>query len=326
MLPSPVKTVRRLTGWARRAAGRRDPRGLILLYHRIARPPIDPWNLCVSPENFAAHVAALQQYARVVPLTELLAATVSAPTERPPVAITFDDGYVDNLRVALPILTEAGVPATVFVTTGSLGSDQPFWWDRLAWIILRPVTLPEDLHLDQPDGAFRWRDGGLGGRRRLHRSLWTSLRMLEGETRDAALDRLARWSGSDADPLEAGRPLTPLEVAELGDNGVMSVGSHTVTHRPLPRLPLERQRQEILESLDTCARITGRRPATFSYPHGEADPAAIEIARESGLAVACAGNEALVSADSDPCALPRVSVHDWSGPLFSRWLRWYWLP
>ena len=325
-LPSPGKTARRLSGWASRMAGRRRPRGLILVYHRVARSAIDPWNLCVSPENFAAHVAALSRYARIVPLTELQEAAGDAPPARPPVAITFDDGYVDNLQVAAPILTRAGAPATVFLVTGSLGRPGPFWWDRLAWLVLAPRTVPEELNLELPGGVVRWRDGRPGARRRLHRDVWTALKLVDEDTRDAALDRLARWSGSDAGPLEASRPLTPLEVREMGATGVVDLGSHTVTHRPLPRLPLEQRRREIVESLEACARITGRRPSTFSYPHGEADPTTVELARDAGLAVACAGHEALVGPGSDPCALPRVSVHDWPGHLFTRWLRWYWLP
>ena len=47
------------------------------------------------------------------------------------VVITFDDGYRDNLLVAKPILEEHGLPATVFVTTGYVGSNRDFWWDEL---------------------------------------------------------------------------------------------------------------------------------------------------------------------------------------------------
>jgi peptidoglycan/xylan/chitin deacetylase (PgdA/CDA1 family) len=322
----PRKAARELRGWAARVSWRRRPRGLILLYHRIARPTIDPWKLCVSPENFAEHVAVLHRYARVVPLTDLQEAVLATPSGRPPVAITFDDGYVDNLQIAEPILAQAGAPATVFLATGSLGRDQPFWWDRLAWIVLAPVQVPEELELELPDVVVRWRDSRDGGRQRLHRALWTALRRVDEEARDATLDRLALWSGSDADPLGAGRPLTPVEVRELEATGTVTLGGHTVTHPPLPQLSLEQRRWEIVESLEACARITGRRPTTFSYPHGDTDPATIEVAREAGVEVACAGHEALVGADSDHCALPRVGVHNWSGNLFSRWLRWYWLP
>jgi peptidoglycan/xylan/chitin deacetylase (PgdA/CDA1 family) len=324
-LPSPRKAIRRLTGWASRLAGRRRPRGLVLVYHRVATPAIDPWNLSVSPENFAAHVAALVRYTRVVPLTELQEAVRAAP-ERPLVAITFDDGYVDNLQAAAPILAAAGAPATVFLVTGSLGRPGPFWWDRLAWIVLGPAKVPGELRLELPHGEVRWRAGRVGGRQRLHRTLWAALRLVNEDRRDAVLDHLSRWSGSDADPSAAGRPLTPGEVVELESTGVVDLGAHSVSHPPLPRLTMERRRWEIEESLEACARITGRRPTTFSYPHGDVDPDTIGLAREAGLAVACAGHDGLVGPNTDPCALPRVSVHDWSGPLFTRWLRWYWLP
>ena len=52
-------------------------------------------------------------------------------------AITFDDGYVDNLTTASPILTSLNLPATFFVTTGHTGRAQEFWWDELHRVLLQ---------------------------------------------------------------------------------------------------------------------------------------------------------------------------------------------
>lgn len=52
-------------------------------------------------------------------------------------AITFDDGYADNLSLAKPMLEEMRAPATMFLTTGAIGLLRPFWWDELAELVFR---------------------------------------------------------------------------------------------------------------------------------------------------------------------------------------------
>ncbi len=63
-------------------------------------------------------------------------------------AITFDDGYVDVLATALPLLERFDLPATVFLATGWLGSSRRFWWHDLARVVLPARPLPELLELD----------------------------------------------------------------------------------------------------------------------------------------------------------------------------------
>jgi peptidoglycan/xylan/chitin deacetylase (PgdA/CDA1 family) len=118
---------RRLHRWFGRRGG-----PAILMYHRIATPDVDPWGLSVSPERFAEQVQALRAHRTMLPMDAFVARLRSRTLPHDAVAFTFDDGYSDNLRQAKPILEAAGVPATVFLTTGRIGADKEFWWDELA--------------------------------------------------------------------------------------------------------------------------------------------------------------------------------------------------
>jgi len=325
--------------WAVRGVRRRlQPHGLVLMYHRVASSPLDPWRICVSPEHFEAHLQVLARLTDVVPLSQLPEEAGRGGRKRPAVSITFDDGYLDNLEQAAPMLAHVRMPATVFLATGWIGRDKPYWWDRLAWILLAPNHLPASLDLPLGERAIRWRNNDRHNahqaagnesdstRTALHLQLWSDLRLRDEGTRDAALERLAAWSGADADVHIAGRPMNPLEVKQLQACGAIDIGAHTVSHAVLPELPAEQRRMEIRQSLDDCQRLTGKRPVTFAYPYGDLDQATVDMARDSGVRLACSTRADLLWPGADPHALPRVAVDDWPAAAFERWLRWYWLP
>ena len=126
-----LRVVRRRHRWFRRMGG-----PAILMYHRIATPDVDPWGLSVSPERFAEQVHALRARRTTLSMDAFVARLRSGALPHDAVALTFDDGYLDNLRRAKPILEAAGVPATVFLTTGRIGTGEEFWWDELARMVL----------------------------------------------------------------------------------------------------------------------------------------------------------------------------------------------
>src|SRR3989344_2957961 len=93
------------------------PSGYILLYHRVASVKDDPLSLSVSPETFSEHLKFLKENFNVVSLKEIADMIRNKNLKNKSVAITFDDGYVDNLQNALPILEQNQIPATIFVTS-----------------------------------------------------------------------------------------------------------------------------------------------------------------------------------------------------------------
>jgi peptidoglycan/xylan/chitin deacetylase (PgdA/CDA1 family) len=127
------------------------------------------------------------------------------------VALTFDDGYSDNLRQARPILEVAGVPATVFLTTGRIGGSEEFWWDELARTVLtraEPVfgnlmVDANDLQIDLPsidlamEPRISWRawTRPLTTREATYQTLSQALQSCTPGRREAAMAQLRRLSG-----------------------------------------------------------------------------------------------------------------------------------
>jgi peptidoglycan/xylan/chitin deacetylase (PgdA/CDA1 family) len=154
--PAPVKlalqALRRTQAWhSRRGSGGAlwTSGARILCYHRVAR---DRGDLAVSPRDFRRQIELLLAFdARVVRLAELPRLLAEQPGERF-VCLTFDDGYRDFEDEALPVLREAGVPATLFVTTGfASGTTRMSWYKEprplLGWADLERLATEELVEL-----------------------------------------------------------------------------------------------------------------------------------------------------------------------------------
>ena len=104
-------------------------RSVILGYHGVAeaRRRDDLSMLLVAPERFRAQLTLLRSAGfRFVTMAELARAGAGGPPPPGLAAITFDDGMRNNHEVALPILRELGIPATVYVTIGFIGGASPW--------------------------------------------------------------------------------------------------------------------------------------------------------------------------------------------------------
>src|SRR3972149_2982228 len=108
--------------------GRYYQKGLLLMYHRVVNLESDPPSLCVSPSNFTEQLEFLKKFCHPVSLQQLVKSLDKKGLPRRAIAVTFDDGYVDNLYNAKPLLESFDIPATVFLTTGYIGQNHEFWW------------------------------------------------------------------------------------------------------------------------------------------------------------------------------------------------------
>jgi peptidoglycan/xylan/chitin deacetylase (PgdA/CDA1 family) len=239
------------------------------------------------------------------------------------IAITFDDAYRDVLRNAKPVLADLGIPATVFVVTGKLGSEEGFWWDRLAAGVLggkRPATMPHFGFLSESDrqevgAAFADADAEA-----LHLALWNRVRLLDPAQRESAADEVvAAFVGT----LPHKAPgMTPDEVNELVEGGLISVGAHSVTHPSLPSLSTDGQREEIGTSKDALEALTGQPIRRLAYPFGDYDARSEEIARALGFDYAVSVEAGAVTDRKTRYRLPRHDIKNWTGAEFGKRLRW----
>lgn len=322
-----IKTVRKFSRWvqARVLGG-----ALILGYHRISATQNDVYEVCVSPENFAGHMEALRRHARPLGLSKLVQCLKHASLPPKSVAVTFDDGYADNLYIAKPILEKYEIPATVFICTGYTGKE--FWWDELAHLVISSRADPSALRLQTGETQFRREQlqassevDDLEVRRQFRRALYHSLVSLDVEDLNHAMDAVRRWSGSSSDEAPVSRTMNGEELLQLRDGGLFEIGAHTRHHPILPRLSFERQKEEIHSSKKDLETLLGKKIAGFSYPNGQVTADAKQIVRDVGFEYACTSLHNVVRPESDIYELTRFWQKDVDVDRFmqglNRWMK-----
>ena len=277
---------------------------LILCYHRIAEGVEDPFYLCVSPGNFAAH---LEEMSRAREPSTL--ADISVPSRRPRVVVTLDDGYRDNLTNALPIAAAKGVPITVFVTSGILGNHHGMWWDRLGTLLRsRP---PHVTDIDLPSVRLPLGSSGLRADLDSVRRHLLPLRVAEIER---VLDAVSeQWQVGSAPPADAGT-LTLEDLRRLAASDTVTIGAHTVDHVRLRDRPAREQEDTISGSKAELERSIGRPVSHFAYPFGrrdDFDDRSVDAVRSAAFDTACTTIPGTARSSADPYRLPRRLVMDW---------------
>jgi peptidoglycan/xylan/chitin deacetylase (PgdA/CDA1 family) len=281
----------------------------VLRYHAICGPEgfgyADP-SICISAEAFERHVQYLVGHYRVLDLPAAVSVLRRGGTlPANAVAITFDDGYADNLH-ASRVLHRHGVNGTFYITSGCLAGGEPFWPSEIRSLVAaipgRRFTLTaagERLELSHDTPAER--QAALRQLARLFKSHPIAIR----EDLREQLRRLARHAAY-VSPM-----LTWDQLAEMHGLG-MTIGAHTVTHPNLPSAGLEDAEREIAGSKAQLERALGVPITMFSYPNGGAEryftPDVQRLVRTAGFEASVTSRNGFAGAHSDLYALERVQV------------------
>jgi len=295
---------------------------IILVYHRVTDLVSDPEMLAVSPENFRRHMEFLKGQFRIVRFEEEW-----SDLQEPAVVVTFDDGYADNVLEALPILEEVGVPATFFVSTGRIGTDNEFWWHQMEGLLLQDGEFPSRFELNDARHGRAWDTDTLQQRRELYAKLNALMQKVAPDHRQEWLDQLKKWAGSGDAGKDIHRSMTLEELNKLAASPWATIGAHTVTHSALSALSEEQQKEEIFTSKKDLEDRTGLQITTFSYPFGrkeDYDQTSVRLCREAGFIKAASNFPGQVHKWTDPFQLPRHLVRNWDLDTFTAKLESFW--
>jgi peptidoglycan/xylan/chitin deacetylase (PgdA/CDA1 family) len=194
------------------------------------------------------------------------------------VAITFDDGYLDNYLYAYPFLKEHHIPATIFLTTGPIESNTLYWWDKIGYIIAHTSISQFNLSELGNFSLHSQKD-----KSRIQEEITEALKLVREDRKDFLISQLSKISGVEI-PLNVAKGLILSwdQIKDMSNNGI-SFGAHTVNHPILTNIPLERARWEIIQSKIDIENVLNKNVSLFSYPNGDFNADIISIVKESGF-------------------------------------------
>jgi peptidoglycan/xylan/chitin deacetylase (PgdA/CDA1 family) len=249
-----------------------------------------------------------------VPLRELALAAMQDRTLDGAVALTFDDGYRDNLEVAVPILAEFEAPATFFLTSEQLDRPRRFWWDVLEASVLQASADELVLRI----GGEDWARPLGAARSATHDELYDLLKRSGPAVRDDLVRQLT--SSVDVPETDPGRPLLSAEMRRLASLPGVEIGAHSVHHLDLAAAGPTELFQEIFECRTSLERVVGRPVDLFAYPYGSVSPGALEMAAAAGYLCAVTSESRPLRPYERAHRLPRRQVPSVGGDAFTAWL------
>lgn len=291
-------------------------KAIILMYHRVLPindlhdPPVQS-GMYVSVDSFRMHIHFLKSHFNIISLEELVERLAVGKTVNRCCVLTFDDGWRDNFQYAYPVLKEYGVPATIFLTAGFIGTESWFWPEEVSFCLLKVKN--EGASLGVLPGCIQkeLREKGVCLESSLEKCTDCVVELLKEKSPTERIDCMRQLKETFGVLSNGKRLLLNWdEVREMEGSGLIEFGSHTMNHTLLDQLPPGEAQGEIGMSRDVIEEKTGKECVSFAYPNGNYTERTITSLEKTGFTVALTTKRGYVTPASTLLELPRVAVHE----------------
>lgn len=258
--------------------------GCILALHRIV-PEAERSSISqnraleITPESLRAILTWVRRRGLDVIRLDEVRSRLGSPRGPKFVCFTFDDGYRDNLEVALPIFREFSYPFTVNVTTGFINRIASAWWYTLEDILMSGdvVSVPGE------STDYEWRTDSAEAREIAFTEIAAWIRAQGPSTRDALIHALCE--PAKIDPLQRTRDLMMdwTELNTLASNYYATIGAHSTGHHVFSQLSDEELEGELIDAKAELEARLGKTVQHLAYPFGGRDAVGrreFDLARE----------------------------------------------
>lgn len=267
----------------------------------------------ITAEHFEKQLKYFQQEFDIVPLRQLCAmkAQGAIPTKHT-IALTFDDGFLNNVTVALPLLEKYQIPATFFICTAGI-TDPTYTHsaDMIDLIRIYPQTsfvkIGSETFLRQNHQLISRRDGknAYYGVMMLPFRQWIRA---NNDLRDQLNETML------TENVELYQLMNDQSVSTLVKSDLVTIGSHSHHHVNLTMLTADEAGYQLHES-KAILESYGKKADTIAFPYGLYDDRTISVAKDAGYTYLIAGEH--VDGPSDAGVFPRIGVLDGTGFSFT---------
>jgi peptidoglycan/xylan/chitin deacetylase (PgdA/CDA1 family) len=265
----------------------------------------------IESDLFARCMKRLRAVGHALSMDEVLAhCERRSPFPARSYAITFDDGFENNLSVAAPILADLDIPATIYVTSGLVESNGMSWIDRVEYVI--EDVADQELRVEWASEPFPIRDtrSRIEFLKAVRRHVKNDPACDPNAFADALCARLGRPGQlSTDDPLDL--KMSWEQVRGAHASAYLTIGGHSHTHPILSFLTPERLADELDTSLELLSRKAGVGPTHYSYPEGLAhcySDAVIVALKERGVRCCPTAMDGDNGPSADPFHLRRIMI------------------
>ena len=246
----------------------------------------------------------------IVSLDEAIARTISGDSQRFFIALTFDDGYRDNVEHAWPVMAQHNAPWTMFVTPGFADRTAPLWWLVLEEAIRRLGRI----EARWSNQIFTARTVTDAEKQLAFDQIYWRLRAGAEQDLLAVVGKLGQEAGVDPAGMTDALCLDWAQLRALAGAPGITIGAHTMTHPMLAKHEADVARREMADSKARLEHELGLPIRHLAYPVGDPGSAGrreFAMAAELGFASAVTTRPGHVFAmhQRHLHALPRVSMN-----------------
>jgi peptidoglycan/xylan/chitin deacetylase (PgdA/CDA1 family) len=226
----------------------------------------------------------------------------------PSIAMTIDDGYLDNYVLAYPILRELEIPALIYLTVGFIGTKNGLWLDDVELALVKAGV--QSFHFEELFGDELLDISTYGGKKKAEQMLFTRMLKLGNSERNDLIRKLFDILNVEASEIE-NKPRVMLnwdEILEMSENKI-SFGAHTLSHPHLPAMTLEAAKHEIENSKKIVEDHLGKSARHFAIPNGKPDDFTIELrefCEKIGFNTIATTESGVIDSTSNRLSLKRV--------------------
>lgn len=287
---------------------RMDSEIRIFLFHLVTESK-ENWIHATDTSIFEKCIRYIAQNFSVTTVEESLAmqGEKSAHATKPPACITFDDGFKDNIKYALPILEKYKCKASFYIATDCIDNDLPTWPHQFNNLFQNTHKSALSISSKYMGAAVEKKFASKKERVAYGEKMLQKLFAMPSCDAIKVLEEVKQNFNDVAEPKNM--MMSWKDVKQLCAAGY-TVGSHTCSHPMLTRLTDEKMKHEFTHSAARIKELCGKSPEVIAYPSGVTDERVMRIAKESGYKYGLTVEQRFYKPAVDSkMAIPRVDMY-----------------